>query len=81
MKGRSLLPLAIALFAMPASYAQTDPGQMKPVAYKVVDGNKVDNDTLQGWKNVARARVRTLPRRQAGRHGRPLADRGIQDAR
>jgi mono/diheme cytochrome c family protein len=50
MKGRSLLPLAIALFALPPSYAQTDAGQMKPVAYKVVDGNKVDSNTLQGWK-------------------------------
>jgi cytochrome c2 len=50
MKGRSLLPLAMALVVLPASYAQTDNGQMKQVAYKVVDGNKVDNNTLQGWK-------------------------------
>jgi mono/diheme cytochrome c family protein len=50
MKGRILLPLAIALAAMPASYAQTDTAQMKPVAYQVVDGNKVDNNTLQGWR-------------------------------
>ena len=50
MKGRSLLPLAIALCALPAVYAQTSEGQMKPVAFKVVDGNKVDNDTLQGWR-------------------------------
>jgi hypothetical protein len=50
MKGRTLLPLAIVLATLPASYAQTDPAQMKPVAYQVVDGNKVDNNTLQGWR-------------------------------
>jgi cytochrome c2 len=50
MKGRILLPLAIALATLPVSYAQTDPAQMKPVAYQVVDGNKVDNNTLQGWR-------------------------------
>jgi len=50
MKGRILLPLAIALVAIPVSYAQTDPAQMKPVAYQVVDGTKVDNNTLQGWR-------------------------------
>ena len=50
MKGRTLLPLAIALVTVSASYAQTDTAQMKPVAYQVVDGNKVDSATLQGWK-------------------------------
>jgi cytochrome c2 len=50
MKGRLLLPLAIALVTLPVSYAQTDQAQMKPVSYQVVDGNKVDNNTLQGWR-------------------------------
>ena len=50
MKGRTLLPLAIALAMLPVSYAQTDPAQMKQVAYQVVDGNKVDNNTLLGWR-------------------------------
>jgi mono/diheme cytochrome c family protein len=50
MKGRTLLPLAIALVAIPTSYAQTDSAQLKPVAYQVVDGTKVDNNTLQGWR-------------------------------
>jgi mono/diheme cytochrome c family protein len=53
MKGRSLLVLAMALAASSASIAQTPPpmpAQLKPVAYKVVDGNKVDADTLQGWR-------------------------------
>ncbi|CAG4885475.1 c-type cytochrome [Paraburkholderia gardini] len=50
MKGRFFLPLAMTLVVMPASFAQTSGGAMKPVAYKVVDGNKVDADTLQGWR-------------------------------
>jgi mono/diheme cytochrome c family protein len=50
MKGRLVLPFAVALLAWPVAYAQTAAPQMKPVAYKVVDGNKVDNDTLLGWK-------------------------------
>ncbi|WP_277188254.1 c-type cytochrome [Caballeronia sp. BR00000012568055] len=53
MNGRSLLVLAMALASSSASFAQTPPpmpAQLKPVAYKVVDGNKVDNDTLQGWR-------------------------------
>ncbi|HTI17711.1 MAG TPA: c-type cytochrome [Trinickia sp.] len=52
MKGRSLLVLSIALAALPAAFAQTplNPGQIQPVTYKVVDGNKVDNGTLLGWR-------------------------------
>jgi mono/diheme cytochrome c family protein len=51
MKGRlMLLPFAVAVFAWPVAYGQTNAPQMKPVAYKVVDGNKVDGDTYLGWK-------------------------------
>jgi mono/diheme cytochrome c family protein len=52
MKGRSLLVLSIALAALPAAFAQTplNPGQIQQVTYKVVDGNKVDNGTLLGWR-------------------------------
>ncbi|KMY85046.1 Cytochrome c553i [Candidatus Paraburkholderia calva] len=53
MKGRSLLVLAMALAASSASFAQTPPpmpAQLKRVAYMVVNGNKVDTDTLQGWR-------------------------------
>jgi mono/diheme cytochrome c family protein len=58
MKGRVVLSLAGALIALSAlpvvittTYGQTAaPAQMKPVNYKVVDGNKVDSDTLMGWK-------------------------------
>jgi mono/diheme cytochrome c family protein len=53
MKGRSLLVLSLTLAVLPASFAQTPPpmpAQVKPVAYKVEGGDKVDNDTLQGWR-------------------------------
>jgi hypothetical protein len=51
MKGRlMLLPFAVAVLAWPVAYGQTSVPQMKPVAYKVVDGNKVDNDNYMGWK-------------------------------
>jgi mono/diheme cytochrome c family protein len=75
MKGRSLLPLAIALCALPAAYAQTSAGQMQPVAYKVVDGNKVDNDTLQGWRTWrALACERCHGAKQEGLVGPSLVD-------
>ncbi|BCF93882.1 MULTISPECIES: c-type cytochrome [Paraburkholderia] len=59
MKGRVVLSLAGALLALSAlpvvmtnSWGQSSdaPPQAQKVAYKVVDGNKVDSDTLQGWK-------------------------------
>ncbi|MBN3767360.1 c-type cytochrome [Burkholderia sp. Ac-20365] len=58
MKGRVVLSLAGALLALSAlpvvmtnSWGQSsDAPQVQKVAYKVVDGNKVDSDTLQGWK-------------------------------
>jgi mono/diheme cytochrome c family protein len=77
MKGRSLLPLAIALCALPAAYAQTSTsaGQMKPVAYQVVDGNKVDNNTLQGWRTWrALACERCHGAKQEGLVGPSLVD-------
>ncbi|WP_250493740.1 c-type cytochrome [Caballeronia sp. GAWG1-1] len=75
MKGRSLLLLSIALAASCASFAQTSPGQMKPVAYKVVDGNKVDADTLQGWRTWrALACERCHGAKQEGLVGPSLVD-------
>ncbi|SAL51734.1 Cytochrome c-555 precursor [Caballeronia turbans] len=77
MKGRSLLLLAMTLVASSASFAQTPAGtgQMKPVAYKVVDGNKVDNDTLQGWKTWrALACERCHGAKQEGMVGPSLID-------
>jgi len=75
MKGRSILVLSIALVASSAPFAQTDPGQMKPVAYKVVDGNKVDNDTLQGWRTWrALACERCHGAKQEGLVGPSLVD-------
>ncbi|CAG9240457.1 Methanol dehydrogenase [Paraburkholderia caribensis] len=59
MKGRVVLSLAGALLALSAlsvvmsnSWGQSSdaPPQTQKVAYKVVDGNKVDSDTLMGWK-------------------------------
>lgn len=59
MKGRVVLSLAGALLALSAlpvvvtnSWGQSSdaPPQAQKVAYKVVDGNKVDSDTLMGWK-------------------------------
>jgi hypothetical protein len=59
MKGRVVLSLAGALLALSAlpvvmtnSWGQSSdaPPQAQKVAYKVVDGNKVDSDTLLGWK-------------------------------
>ena len=58
MKGRVVLSLAGALLALSAlpvvmtnSWGQSsDAPQVQKVAYKVVDGNRVDSDTLQGWK-------------------------------
>jgi mono/diheme cytochrome c family protein len=52
MKGRSILLLAAlpaALVLLPVVYAQSNPS-IAQVAYKVVDGSKVDSNTLQGWK-------------------------------
>ncbi|KIG10227.1 c-type cytochrome [Caballeronia concitans] len=75
MKGRSLLVLSITLVASSGLLAQTDSGQMKPVAYKVVDGNKVDNDTLQGWRTWrALACERCHGARQEGMVGPSLID-------
>ncbi|WP_250453845.1 c-type cytochrome [Caballeronia sp. ATUFL_M2_KS44] len=75
MKGRSLLVLSITLVASSGLFAQTDSGQMKPVAYKVVDGNKVDNDTLQGWRTWrALACERCHGARQEGMVGPSLID-------
>ena len=53
MKGRSILLLTTitaAVVALPVVYAQSQPAQAQQVAYKVVDGTKVDENTLQGWK-------------------------------
>ncbi|AUT64715.1 c-type cytochrome [Paraburkholderia terrae] len=58
MKGRVVLSLAGALLALSAlpvvmtnSWGQSaDAPPVQKVAYKVVDGNKVDSDTLMGWK-------------------------------
>ncbi|NRO94329.1 methanol dehydrogenase [Paraburkholderia sp. NMBU_R16] len=53
MKGRSILlltTLTAAAIALPVVYAQNQPAQAQQVTYKVVDGNKVDENTLQGWK-------------------------------
>jgi mono/diheme cytochrome c family protein len=75
MKGRSLLLLSLALAASSVSFAQTDSGQMKQVAYKVVDGNKVDNDTLQGWRTWrALACERCHGAKQEGMVGPSLVD-------
>ena len=53
MNGRTLLLLAgttaVALAGMTAA-AQADDVPATPPSYKVADGNKVDNNTLQGWK-------------------------------
>jgi mono/diheme cytochrome c family protein len=52
MKGRSILlraALPAVFVMMPAAFAQTSPA-MAQVAFKVVDGNKVDSNTLLGWK-------------------------------
>ncbi|GGD85620.1 c-type cytochrome [Caballeronia grimmiae] len=75
MKGRSLLLLSMALAASSVSFAQTDSGKMKQVAYKVVDGNKVDNDTLQGWRTWrALACERCHGAKQEGMVGPSLVD-------
>lgn len=53
MKGRSILLLTTitaAVVALPVVYAQNQPAQAQQVVYKVVDGNKVDENTLQGWR-------------------------------
>ena len=48
---------------------------MKPVAYKVVDGNKVDSETLQGWKTWrALACERCHGAKQEGMVGPSLID-------
>ncbi|WP_404980286.1 MULTISPECIES: c-type cytochrome [unclassified Caballeronia] len=65
----------MALAASSVSSAETDPGQVKPVAYKVVDGNKVDNDTLQGWRTWrALACERCHGAKQEGMVGPSLVD-------
>ena len=48
MKRHSILLLSATLFAMPVSYAQNS-AAASPM-YRVVDGNKVDSNTLQGWR-------------------------------
>ncbi|WP_042300869.1 c-type cytochrome [Paraburkholderia kururiensis] len=53
MKGRSILLLAAvcsAAVVLPVAYAQNNSVQVAQVAFKVVDGNKVDSNTLLGWK-------------------------------
>lgn len=55
MKGRTLLLLAgtaAVAFGGMAAVAQADnaPATMTAPSYKVVDGNKVDNNTLNGWR-------------------------------
>lgn len=53
MKGRPILLLttiAAAAVALPVVYAQNKPALAQQIAYKVVDGNKVDDNTLQGWR-------------------------------
>jgi len=58
MRVRVVLSLAGALMTLSAlpvvvtsSWGQSsDAPQMQKVAYKVVDGNKVDSETLLGWK-------------------------------
>ncbi|MDR5857209.1 c-type cytochrome [Caballeronia sp. LZ062] len=75
MKGRFILVLSIALVASSMPFAQTSSGQMKPVAYQVVDGNKVDNDTLQGWRTWrALACERCHGAKQEGLVGPSLVD-------
>jgi mono/diheme cytochrome c family protein len=83
MKGRIFLGFALASaigwLALPATYAQTPApapvGQMKPVNYKVVDGNKVDTATLQGWKTWrALACERCHGAKQEGMVGPSLID-------
>ena len=52
MKRRAILlraALPVVFVMLPVTYAQTNPA-MAQVAYKVVDGSKVDANTLQGWK-------------------------------
>src|ERR1700748_2283514 len=75
MKGRLLWSFAIALLAWPVAYGQTNTAQMKPVAYKVVDGNKVDPDTYLGWKTWrALACERCHGAKQEGGVGPALVD-------
>lgn len=42
--------LPALLFALPAAFAQNNAALAEQVAYKVVDGNKVDQNTYLGWK-------------------------------
>ena len=52
MKGRAILlraALPAVFLVLPAAFAQTNPA-IAQVTYKVQDGNKVDSNTLQGWK-------------------------------
>ncbi|CAG9260505.1 c-type cytochrome [Paraburkholderia unamae] len=44
---RAALP--VAFLVLPVAYAQTNPA-IAQVAYKVVDGTKVDGNTFLGWK-------------------------------
>jgi hypothetical protein len=51
MKGRTLVLLAGVSAALAAlGVAQADNATSTPPNYKVVDGNKVDANTLLGWK-------------------------------
>lgn len=53
MKGRAILlltTLTATVVALPVVYAQSTPAMAQQVTYKVVDGNKVDENTMQGWK-------------------------------
>ena len=80
---RRLAPLlAIAWMAGSAGADEADPQAAAPAdaPYTVVDGTKVDAKTLDGLEDLARARLRALPRRRAGRPGRAVAGRDAQDA-
>ncbi|AXK67722.1 MULTISPECIES: c-type cytochrome [Burkholderia] len=74
MKGRAILMRALlpAFFVtLPAAHAETG----SAAAYKVVDGSKVDANTLQGWKTWrALACERCHGAKQEGMVGPSLID-------
>ncbi|MGN6653074.1 c-type cytochrome [Trinickia sp.] len=52
MRGRSILLLttiAAAAASLPVVYAESQPALAQQVTYTVVDGNKVDKHTFDGW--------------------------------
>ena len=77
MKRRAILlraALPVVFVMLPVTYAQTNPA-MAQVAYKVVDGSKVDANTLQGWKTWrALACERCHGAQQQGMVGPSLVD-------